>query len=158
MSAETKKKMSVSRTGMKRGPFTKEHIDKMKLAAVGRKHTQETKDKIAETNRNQPLELKQRRANSNRGNKHKVPRSDSTRKKMSESAKNSEANKRNLASARMINVGSRWMTHSESKDCCKVPACQLEEFANSGYQFGRLMSDEHREKFVLKKLVKTAKS
>lgn len=51
LSEETRKKMSTSRKGKKRLPFSEEHKRKIGLANKGHKHSEETKKKIGKANK-----------------------------------------------------------------------------------------------------------
>ena len=105
LSDKTKKKMSKAQKGKKKKPFTEEHkknisksakerYKKYKHPMLGRKHTQEAKDKISVVNKGNVSPMK---------GKHP---SKETRKKMSESGKKkifSEEHKKNLIKAKKKN-------------------------------------------------------
>lgn len=51
ISPETCKKISESKTGAKLGPMSEEHKEKLRIANIGKKHTEEAKAKVSKANK-----------------------------------------------------------------------------------------------------------
>lgn len=85
-SLESRQKQSQTNTGRKRPPFSEEWIEKMRLAKLGKTRPKEVCEKIASYLRNQPEEVRKKRADSNRGKK-RAPRSQEWCEKLRQAAK-----------------------------------------------------------------------
>ena len=74
ISPETCKKISESKTGVKLGPMSEEHKNKLRIANIGKKHTEEAKAKVSKANkgRKHTQEAMEKIIENNR--KHNEPR------------------------------------------------------------------------------------
>jgi len=58
---EHKTKISEALTGLKRPPFSKEHIEKLRITSTGRKHTEDTKNKMRIAHQGKPKSIEHRK-------------------------------------------------------------------------------------------------